>query len=176
MDVQLCPHVIGWPCLASTEWAAWIQVLVAFVAIALAIYVPTRMRRIEELDRRESIVVSMKMVSVPAKHYLAVVGNLTDCIGSVPIELSAAIAACGSHLRNAATPPSMLPSLSHIEHAGRLLADHWSMAACNADLRSSQEFLATAKARANRVAKHLCEAEQQLAAWRRKHRLALFLT
>lgn len=164
---------LGWPCLGQSEWAAWIQVAGAFVAIVLAIYVPIRMRRVEELDRMESIISSMEMMGQLANHYAQTVGDLANAMGGAPIELGITTSACRSHLNNPSTPAALLPSLGHIEHAGRLVTDHWNMATSNPESRSNALFVATAKERCSRVTLHLNGARAQVKAWRRQHRGAL---
>lgn len=162
--------------LTRADALGLIQAITAVIALALAIYVPVRMRRIEELERRDAIISSMRMVKQITNHYAITVGDLNNNMGTPPIELSAAIAACKGHLESPVTPATLLPPLSHIEHAARLVSDHWNMAASNAQLRANQKFLEVAKMRVKRVSDHLAAAETQLASWRRQHRVALFLS
>lgn len=52
---NFCPYFLEWPCLQSSEWAAWAQVLVAVAIGFAAIYVPWQMSRNQSRRRISSI-------------------------------------------------------------------------------------------------------------------------
>ncbi|WNH50171.1 hypothetical protein PDM28_07750 [Stenotrophomonas aracearum] len=176
MDVQFCPHIVNWPCLSNSEWAAWIQVTGALAALALAIYVPVRMRRLEELDRRQSILDALRMIQQLADHYADTVPIIDAQIGTAPVELATAIVACQTHLTNPATPASMLPSLGHVEHAARQIVEHWNMAASAPERRIIPEFVTAANAPRDRVVKHVQAMIESVNRWKASHRLSLLMS
>jgi hypothetical protein len=52
-EPNLCVIGVGWPCLTSGEWAAWVQALGSLVGIGIAVMIPVLLhratnRRIEE--------------------------------------------------------------------------------------------------------------------------------
>jgi len=49
-----CPILLQWPCLPTSEWAAWAQVLVAVAIGFAAVYVPWRMAQMHTRRRVSS--------------------------------------------------------------------------------------------------------------------------
>lgn len=107
-------YVFNFPDVTQVEVAAWLQVIGSMAALFFAFYVPIRMRRIDALERLESVTSCVGQVDTICQYYAGVVSNLENCLGTVPVELTAAIDACKSHMANPSTPAVLLPPLSHV--------------------------------------------------------------
>ncbi|WP_156455854.1 MULTISPECIES: hypothetical protein [Stenotrophomonas] len=175
MDAQYCTWVLNWPCLNQAEWATWIQVFGSLTALFLAIYVPVRMRRIEELDRRIAILSSIVRVREVSERYVQVLPQLEQPIGQVPVDFKTAIGACEMYLQNPSTPTEMVPLLGHVAHAGSQILQQWSSVDLLRHGETLHSSLAAAVRHLDRIVRHLESAQAITKAWKRNHWFALLI-
>ena len=173
MDALYCPSILDWPCLSQSEWAAWIQVIGAIVALFLAIYVPIRMRRIEELDRRQAAVDCVTQLHQVANYYATAIDQLDKPLGTPFIELTAAISAASAHMQNPGTPPEVLPSIGHAVDAAKKMMNDWKRAAEDSVYRQNMFTVKHAREHRDRIGTHLTGLQNGTRHWRKRHCIAL---
>lgn len=166
----------GWPCLDQSQWAAWIQVAGSFAALFLAIYVPLRMRRLEELERMTAVVECIRNLKKIASYYVVALPDMDQEIGTPPFDLETMIDACRTHLGNPATPAFMLPSLGRAIRAGDNLRDHWKYASSGLTSRGNPSFIKSGTQRCEAIVAETAGLEAALRKWRNSHRLTLIFS
>lgn len=173
MDAQYCLSILDWPCLSQSEWAAWIQVTGALVALFLAIYVPIRMRRIEELDRQESVGACINMLCQLGEYYLKTLTKFEETLGTPSVDFNTVVAATRAHMQNPATPAWMLPSMGHAVDASEKMFEQWKRAALDSVFRSDKRTERDANKHMVRIVKHRDGIKTTTQTWRKKHRFSL---
>ncbi|HEL3174760.1 MULTISPECIES: hypothetical protein [Stenotrophomonas] len=176
MDARYCLLPSDWPCLGQSEWAAWIQVIGAMVALFLAIYVPIRMRRIDDLDRRRSAVGCLQQLDRIATYYATVIDQLENVLGTPFVDLTAALTAARAHLQNPDTPPETLPTIGHAVDATEKMMKDWTRAASDSVYRQNKFTVQQAREHHTRIQTHCLALQVALDRWRRKHWLSLAFT
>jgi len=173
MDAQHYLSVFRLPSLSQSEWAAWIQVTGALVALFLAIYVPIRMRRIEELDRQRSVAACINMLCELGDYYLKTLPKSVERLGTPSVDFDAVIIATRAHMQNPATPPWLLPSMGHAVDAAEKMFAQWRRAALDSEFRKSGPAQRDARLHVERIVKQRDSINSATRKWRKKHWITL---
>lgn len=164
--------LFGWPCLSQSEWASWIQVIAAVVGIALALYIPVRMKRLDDLERMRAAVSRLETLRRVARRFVSIFDDPKNHFpGKAEIETSKA--ACEAMVQDSATDALFIPALGKSIEAARKLHVIWQYVATGGAHRTDQKDIAL-KAR-DEIEEACGEAEILISKWKRKHWLALLM-
>lgn len=167
---------LSWSGWTPEQWAAWIQVAGSFAALFLALYVPVRMRRIEELDRMQATLSVMEELDRLSQRYIAILEDGEAPLENAPSDFRSLAEACDAHAKNPSTPALLVPVLDQTKQAAMLVKSHWDAVSMGTPRRDNPAAQEAARARRANVAKQLERARLMVAAWRKQHRLTLLWT
>lgn len=164
--------LFGWPCLSQSEWASWIQVVAALVGIALALYIPVRMKRLDDLERMRSAVSRLERLREVSARLVAV---LDDVKAPVPAkaEIETSKAACEAMIQDSATDASYIPALGRSNEAARVLHVVWQYLAAGGPHR--EQHGKSARDAAAQIDASFQEAQAIIARWKKKHWFAMLM-
>ncbi|NIJ89452.1 hypothetical protein FHR49_002253 [Xanthomonas campestris] len=175
-DPTYCPWLIGAPCLKPEVWAAWAQTILSIAAVALALYVPIRMKRLEELDRIDN---AMEVAGVLCEQYIAFIRQHlphyaygTD-LPPVPAEVVALDADLAVRATTTAAP-FLLPDLVRMSSCSKEIIRQWNNFR-ELSNKNGPHFIARFEDPIGLFEKRLIKARSLRDAWRRKHRFSLAL-
>jgi hypothetical protein len=161
----------GWPCLTQSEWASWIQVAAAIVGIALALYIPVRMKRLDDLERMRSVVARLAVLKAFGSTLCGAVQSSAK-IESVPrVDVETARSACDALIKDVNTDAVFLKPLGEAIETSRAMLQIWESIA-SGFVEPRREWNAVQKHYADLSSAHQ-QAHDLLEKWGSKHRLAL---
>ncbi|WLA27590.1 hypothetical protein [Xanthomonas citri] len=175
-DPTYCPWLINAPCLKPEVWAAWAQTILSIAAAALALYVPVRMKRLEELDRIDN---ALEVAGVLCEQYIAFIRQHlpTYAQGTDLPNVPAEIVALDADLAVRATTssaPFLMPDLVRMSSCSSEIIRQWNNFR-ELSNKNGPHFIARFEGPIGVFEKRLIRARNLRKNWRRKHRLSLAL-
>ncbi|MCU1114379.1 hypothetical protein JAK74_11270 [Stenotrophomonas maltophilia] len=155
----------------QATWATWIQVVAAVVGIVLALYIPVRMKRLEDFERVRAVAARVDALKI-LRDAFKVAMTPNTVIPEPPLtEFSSLQRGCTALIEDPLTEADFLPVIGRILDVSKEMASHWERRRYGPVTRLGEVAYID----------HVCarfDAEQVasdaiVAKWRRKHWLAL---
>jgi len=158
----------------GTVAAAWVQAIGSIAGVLIAIYVPVRMRRVEEYDRRRDVVSTISQLKRMGDEYVRALTHGTMAVhAGVPPPGFRALEQSLRVSLVSGVPAELIPAAVKAADAAKLVVEHWELQASSGNT-ANPALINTAQLRQANVVRALADAQIALRRWKRSHRITLW--
>jgi len=164
---------LHWPDLKQVEWAAWLQLLAAIAGIALALYIPVRMKRIESYERMRGAAARIKGLDVLSSLFQDAMNPALD-IDHPPLDnFTTRLKGCTALIEDPQTDADFIPIIGRAVAAVEAMRTHWQTRAISRSPDHRPNDVTWVSAQRSALATEVLAAETLVKNWRKTHWFAL---
>ncbi|MDH1660758.1 hypothetical protein N5E02_04930 [Stenotrophomonas sp. GD03777] len=155
----------------QAAWATWIQVVAAVVGIVLALYIPVRMKRLEDFERVRAVAARVEGLKRLRDAFQLAMTPDTQIPEPPMTEFGSLHRGCTALIEDPLTEADFLPVIGRILDVSKEMAKHWERRRYGPVTRISE--VAYINDVCARFDAEQISSEAIVSKWRRKHWLAL---